>query len=547
MNTKKTLRRFLNWRLSLVFGILSLSLVLCLCTNGKDSANYSALVEIHKDFREFRRPKAVEGMIDYSKAAMEARREILEDMKGRLEAIDPGKWDVSQKVDYLLVRAELNGLDFEMRIMCPWEKDPGLYVRSVSRLPFTNLPFKEESNTQFKMRLKAVPMILSQAKKNLARPAAEFARLAIHSLERSDGINQGEPKREMPPEGVIGWYKDLLQRLPAHHPDLVEDGQQALAAVEDFRDWLKENENSMSEPAYIGLDNFEWYVKNVRLMPYSVKDISVIAETEWDRTLTFLKIEEQKNRALPQIEPAVSEEDHARRVQEAEVLIRAFIAENELLSFDKNIPPQFETEAYWINRPGGKRHFWEELTYRDPLNNHVHASIPGHHYDMIVHRRSKHPIRGTYMDGGRAEGWAFYLEEMLLQAGMLDDRPRTRELFYIAQLARVLRIPIELQMHSGKSTLDEAIEFIIKEVPYMDEDLARYDLQTYLRRPAYGMTYLIGKLQFEHLLRDRARQLGDQFDLGKFHDEFMSFDIIPISLIRWEMTGLEDEIKKLWK
>ena len=61
------------------------------------------------------------------------------------------------------------------------------------------------------------------------------------------------------------------------------------------------------------------------------------------------------------------------------------------------------------------------------------------------------------------------------------------------------------------------------------------------------MTYIIGKLQFEHLLRDRARQLGGEFDLRKFHDEFMSFEIIPLSLIRWEMTGLDDEIKKLWE
>jgi uncharacterized protein (DUF885 family) len=80
----------------------------------------------------------------------------------------------------------------------------------------------------------------------------------------------------------------------------------------------------------------------------------------------------------------------------------------------------------------------------------------------------------------------------------------------------------------------------------MDENLARYDLQIYLRRPAYGMTYLAGKVQFEKLLSDRARQLGKDFDLGKFHDEFLASGSIPITLIRWEMTGLDDEVKKLW-
>jgi hypothetical protein len=302
----------------------------------------------------------------------------------------------------------------------------------------------------------------------------------------------------------------------------------------------------MTEPAHVGLENYMWHVKNVRLMPYSLEEIKIIAEVEWDRTLTFLKIEEHKNRNVPQIEPATSEEDHARRVAEAEKLIRSFITDNGLLTWAKDMPSQFRTDAYWIERPTGKRHFWEELTYRDPLNNHVHASIPGHQYDGMVHRGGQHPIRGNYRDGGRAEGWGFYLEEMLLQAGMLDERPRTKELFYIAQLARILRIPVEIQMHNGELTLDQAVEKTIKEVPLMEENLARYDLRGYFRRPSAGMSYLIGKVQFEHLLRDRIRQLGDEFDLGKFHDEFMSFDMIPISLIRWEMTGLDDEIKKLW-
>jgi uncharacterized protein (DUF885 family) len=216
------------------------------------------------------------------------------------------------------------------------------------------------------------------------------------------------------------------------------------------------------------------------------------------------------------------------------------------MTIPEYMPSEFETDAFWIVREGGKRHFWEEITYRDPLNNHIHASIPGHRFDGLIQRRNKNPIRRRHGDGGRAEGWTFYIEEMFLQAGLLDERPRTRELFYIAQLKRVLRIPAELNMQSGKFTLEQAIQFLMDEVPLMDENLARYDLQIYLRRPAYGMTYLTGKVQMEKLLADRARQMGDKFDLGKFHDEFLAFGPIPISLIRWEMTGLDDEVKLLW-
>jgi uncharacterized protein (DUF885 family) len=134
---------------------------------------------------------------------------------------------------------------------------------------------------------------------------------------------------------------------------------------------------------------------------------------------------------------------------------------------------------------------------------------------------------------------------MYLQAGLLDERPRTRELFYVAQLKRAARVRADLAMQRGDWTLTQAIDFLNAEVPLMETNLARYDLAIYLRRPAYGMNYTIGKAQMEQLVADRQRQLGDRFDLGAFHDAFLSAGSIPISLIRWELTGLDDEMRAL--
>jgi hypothetical protein len=501
---------------------------------------------MYQEFQKFRRPEIIEGVPDYNPAAIQAKEKGLESFRQRLSSISHQDWTVAEKIDYLLVRAKFNELDFQLRVTRPWARDPGTYVDMVSRIPFADTPLSEKSKGNLQNRLKTVPKILEQAKLNLTTVAKALAEITIRRLERSDGVNQGEPRREVPPEGVIGWYKEFIQRLSKHNPELLGDARTALSSVEDFRDWLKTNKNRMTAPVSIGLDNYNWYLENVRLMPYTVEDILKIAEVELYRTLTFLRIEQHRNRYLPEQEPASTAEEHERRVREAETLIRSFIDKHDLLTIPDYMPPQFDTDAFWIVRPGGKRHFWEEITYRDPLNNHIHASIPGHRFDNLIQRRNKHPIRGRYGDGGRAEGWTFYLEEMFLQAGLLDDRPRTKELFYIAQLKRVLRVPAEIKMQTGELTLEQAIQFLIDEVPLMEENLARYDLQIYLRQPAYGMTYLAGKVQFEKLLSDRARQLGKEFDLGKFHDEFLAAGSIPITLIRWEMTGLDDEVKKLW-
>ncbi len=507
---------------------------------------HQVLLRLYQEFQEFRRPTVVEGVPDFSPAAIQARAKGLESFRNRLSTLSPEDWTVSEKIDYLLVRAKLNELDFQLRVTRPWERDPGTYVDMISRIPYADTPLSEASKENLMNRLKTVPKILEQAKINLTDVSKTLADITIRQLKRSDGVNQGEPRRNVPPEGVIGWYRDLIERLSEHHPVALPVATQALSSTKDFGDWLEANRDRMKAPVSIGLDNYNWYLKNVRLMPYTVEDVLKIAEVELYRTLTFLRIEQHRNRHLPELEPASTAEEHERRVREAEKLIRSFIEKHDLLTIPDYMPPKFDTDAFWIVRPEGKRHFWEEITYRDPLNNHIHASIPGHRFDNLIQRRNTHPIRGRYSDGGRAEGWTFYLEEMFLQAGLLDDRPRTRELFYIAQLKRVLRVPAEVRMQTGEFTLEQAIQFLKDEVPFMDKNLARYDLQIYLRQPAYGMTYLAGKVQFEKLLSDRARQLGKDFDLGKFHDEFLAAGSIPITLIRWEMTGLDDDIKKIW-
>jgi hypothetical protein len=532
------------WRICLV---LYAGIFLNAAPIGQNSDDgHQELVKLYQEFQKFRRPDVVDGVPDYSRAAIKNKAKGLDSYRKRLSEISFEDWTVSHKIDYLLVRAKLNELDFQLRVTRPWARDPGTYVDRIAWAPYMDTPLTDKAKKNLLSQLHAVPKILEQGKMNLTDVAEALADITIRRLERSDGVNQGEPRRDVPPEGVIGWYEDLITRLKQHHPELVSDANKALSSVEDFRDWLDKNKARMTASVSIGLDNYNWYLKNVRLMPYTVEDILGIAEVELYRTLTFLRIEQHRNRHLPQLEPAKTAEEHERRVRDAETLVRSFIDKHNLLTIPDYMPPQFDTDAFWIVRPGGKRHFWEEITYRDPLNNHIHASIPGHRFDNLIQRQNKHPIRGRYGDGGRAEGWTFYLEEMFLQAGLLDDRPRTRELFYIAQLKRVLRVPAEVKMQTGELTLEQAIRFLMDEVPLMDENLARYDLQIYLRRPAYGMTYLAGKVQFEKLLSDRARQLGKDFDLGKFHDEFLAAGSIPIALIRWGMTGLDDEVKKLW-
>ena len=479
--------------------------------------------------------------------AIERRAEQLAELRQQLEALDPSSWSVAGKIDYLVVWAQINGVEFEHRVTRPWERDPIFYHSLLRRVPYVELPVEGDHAARFKAQLSAVPAIVDAAKQSLTEPLGELADLALFHLENFDGVGQGQPYRDEPPGGTIAWYDDLCSRVVS---DAMSESAACLAArnaVVSFRDWLREKRPSMSANAGIGAENLEWYFRNVRLLPFSSREMGLLGEREYHRYHAAYRIARNRNRKLPELELTRSREQHQQRTREAERQIRALVEEQELMTFPESTPAEFDTDTFWSPRALDDRHFWEELQFRNTFNNHIHASVPGHRFDGIVAREVENPIRRRARDSSRAEGWATYLEEMFLLAGLTRDVPRADELFYVALMKRASRIYAEVGMHSGELTLDEANRTMIETVPYMEEDLGRYDLEGYLRRPGSGSGYIIGKVQLEQLLSERALELGDDFDLGEFHDEILRSGWIPLTLIRWEMTGDSGEVEVLWK
>jgi uncharacterized protein (DUF885 family) len=141
------------------------------------------------------------------------------------------------------------------------------------------------------------------------------------------------------------------------------------------------------------------------------------------------------------------------------------------------------------------------------------------------------------------------MEEWMMHAGLFDERPRSRELILILVAQRAARALGGLMMHANEWTIDEAVEFASKWTPrgYMPEESGTVwgEQHFYLTQPGYATSYLVGKHQIEQLMAERALQLGDDFTLKGFIDELHTFGVIPMSLIRWELTGETDEIVKM--
>jgi uncharacterized protein (DUF885 family) len=147
----------------------------------------------------------------------------------------------------------------------------------------------------------------------------------------------------------------------------------------------------------------------------------------------------------------------------------------------------------------------------------------------------------------RTEGLATAWEEMMMQAGMFDGRPRSRELIYILVAQRAARALGDLRMHANEQTLEQASEFASAHTPRgwlsLKGNLVRGEQHLYLQQPGYGTCYVIGKLEIDKLLAERKRQLGDHFTLKRFMDELNAAGFVPASLLRWELTGaLPDDV-----
>lgn len=508
--------------------------------------DYDDLTNLHAELVAWRPFSPVDGVVDYSPDRIAERISENRDMQIRLQQIVVRGWTVPQKIDYLSVRAELDQEEFILRVTRPWARDPGFYLSALLDIAFTDLPVQGKELEGLQQKLGTVPSLLEQARSNLTDVASDNAALAIRSLTMSDGVENGFPYRENPPPGVIAWYEDLLARAEVQ-PGLEPDIKAVVATLREFNDWLIENQDEMDGQNGVGKDALDWFVRNALLIPYTSTEMLVLAQREFDRLSAFYALERHRNRDLPEIQLPTSREEYQQRLADTDELVRTWLVEDEVITIPDYIPKSWREMGYnvpWIERDTGPN-FWEAVQFRDPSPDHLHAVIPGHRFDGWVSPRVDNPIRSKANFGARREGWAVYLEEGMMRAGLLESRPRTRELIYIFGIWRAARMVGDIKNQWNEMTAAETADYWVEITPLLDPDVARK--YAHVRpAPGHGLQYTIGAIQMFELLATRMWQLGDDFVLKDFHDEVMSKGKIPVALIRYEMTGYDDVVEKFW-
>ena len=510
---------------------------------------YEDLVSFFKKWREFQKPNVVNGVPDYTVQAMAEQKRLIPKLKRDLSAIDCSSWPIPQQVDYEIVRAEINGLEFDHRILKPWARNPIFYaviqmeepdvparetpeIYGVLNVFESSFPLNEKDQAIFKGKLAAIPDILLQAKQNLIEEAGDLWLLANQKKKRESAN-----------------LANLAGQLDASSPDLADLARRAQVAVDDFAVWLEQKRKGMKAFSGIGVAEFDRNMKEVHLVPYGWKEQVELIERELERSLASLALEEHRNRRLPALIAAGSLEEIQDRRKKSVAEFMSFLQNEGIFTVPDYMQLSDEVRVFI---PPEQLDFFTHVMYRDPLVLGCHGV---HWLEKQREKRNTHSIRSGALLykiwDSRAEGLATAFEELMMQAGIFEEHPRAKELVYIMLAFRAIRAIGGLKLHSGEFTLEEAITYAVEKTPrgYIqpNSNMILQDYALYLSEPGYGSSYVIGKLQLDRLIADRATQLGERFQLKDFFDDYFARGVIPASLIRWEMTALDDEIQKLRK
>ena len=538
--------RFLRFSLivSIVFAVSSLY--------ADEGADHDDLLALFADWRAFESPPLLDGAPDYTSGRFEKRNSDYLQLRERLEAFTTSDWPVPEQVDWHLVRAEMNGYDFNRRVLQPWARDPAFYntiwmARSdvpahegpthhaVVEVWTYEFPLSAEERQRLLGELSIVPPLFKQAKRNLTGNARDLWVTGIRDIRQE--------------------IKDL-DALAAMIGESVDDDVDAAisaarAAATDLGDWLEEQASTKTGPSGIGKDNYTWYQQNVHLVPLTWEDEVRLLERELDRAWSSLKLEEQRNKHLPPMHAASTPDEYDALANEAVDRIMLFLRDKEIFTITDYVEPALR--AHLGNFVAeDKRHFFWITAHYDP------APLFTHFYHWIeLARMDREPHPSPVRQGAllynifdsRNEGTATGVEEMFMHAGLYDDSPRSRELVWILLAQRAARGLGSLYAHANEMTMKEAGGVHMRGTPRgwmkTEKELLIFEQHLYLRQPGYGTSYVTGKYLLEQTLADYAKvveEQGREFHMKEFFDRLNAIDSIPISLARWEMTGLSDKI-----
>ena len=516
--------------------------------------NREELETLFNDWRQFEFPPLKKGAPDYSYETFRDRMPEFRKLRERLIEIDKSQLDIESKIDWTIIWAEMNGFEFNFRVLKPWERDPAYYKsvwmnrsdvpahegpthHSVIEIWQYNFPLSVTESARLDNQLKVIPILNEQAKINLTGNAKDLWIAGIRDIDRQ--------------------VKDLI--LILNYPDvknnqaLVISINEAIESTENFLDWLKTESLKKDGPSGIGKENYTWYQQNVHLVPLTWDDEVMILKRELARAWASLKLEEHKNRNLPNLLPASNPEEYDFIANQASKEFLNFLDKEEIIDV-KDFYREALNEHLGEYIPEDKRNFFWITAHLDPKPLYSHffhwfelAEMDLNPSNNIIR---KEPLLYNIFDS-RNEGVATGVEEMFMQTGLYENTPRSKEIVYILIAQRAARGLGSLYAHANLMSMEEAGKIHSEYTPRgwmkTEKELLIFEQHLYLRQPGYGTSYITGKYLFENALAEYSRLNENDVtaNLKDFFNKLIKIGSIPMSLFHWEINNDSSVISQI--
>ena len=518
------------------------------------STTYEQLAELFKTWREFQKPVIKEGVPDYSVVAMQRQHEELKNWQQKLQNFDTTHWPINHQVDWYVIYAEMNGLDFDHRVLRTWERDPAFYKTlwtersdvpghegpthsAIIDLWKYQFPLMNENKEKLVKELRVIAPLNEQAKVNLTGNAKDLWIAGIRDIK-----TQSQDLESI-----------LAQPGVNDQPDLVAVIKEAIQSTDKLVAWLEKESASKTGLSGIGKENYTWYQKNVHLVPLTWDDEVLLLKRELARAWTALKLEEHRNRNLPELKAADSPEAFSALTERSAKSLLNFLEKDEIVTVKEYFEPALR-EHLGSFVPADKRNFFIITLHHDPrpLYSHFYHWFELAQMDNEPHASEirRGPLLYNIFDS-RNEGTATAVEEMFMQAGLYNDDPRVKEIVYIMIAQRAARGLGSLYAHANEMTMEEAGKIHSDYTPRgwmkVEKELLLFEQHLYLRQPGYGTSYITGKYLLESAMAEFARMKESQqqpFQVKDFFDQLNAMGSIPTSLGHWEMTGDKSKLNE---
>ena len=483
----------------------------------------------------------------------------LEDEKAHLaavEAIDPGRLSPTGRFERDLEIHNLRRAIFDAEVVRTWERRStaldtvGDALFLIFAQDYAPLP---ERLAAISSRLEGVPEYLAQSRTRAVVPQVRlWQRLEIESA------------------GDLPSFFAEIESAGAELPDverrrLEKAAAGAREAIVDYEQWLTASLDRGSDEWALGRERYD---ELVRLRAFDGLDADAILEIGQEQ---LVHNREARIAAAREIDATVDEptvvdrikSDHPATFEEAlesyrEVMIRArqHLIDNRIVTvpdderidvvptpdYLRNVipfaayfsPPKFDPnpKGIYIVTPsvGDDPNAMREHNRSAISNTSIHEAYPGHH--LQLHVANSHPSLTRLLTDAPefTEGWGMYSEQLMREQGF-DDAPNFRVALYTDVIWRACRIVLDVRMHRGEVTADEATDFLVKSTSFETAN-ARAEVNRYTYTPTYQLSYLLGKVLLLQLRESEQQRLGGAFDLRAFHDTLLNNGSLPISFHR---------------